>query len=55
MLNPAVSQLTALGRELTRDEAALRSLLQHTASVSGVLARHRDALGTGRRGRPPAC
>ena len=26
-LNPAVSQVTALGRELTRDEAALRSLL----------------------------
>jgi phospholipid/cholesterol/gamma-HCH transport system substrate-binding protein len=49
MLNPAVSRLTALGRELTRDEAALRSLLQRTASVSSVLARHRDALGTGVR------
>ena len=47
MLNPAVSQLTELGRELTRDEAALRSLLTHTASVAGVLARHRRALGTG--------
>ena len=49
MLNPAVSQVTALGRELTRDEAALRSLLVHTASVSGVLARHRDSLGSGIR------
>jgi phospholipid/cholesterol/gamma-HCH transport system substrate-binding protein len=47
MLNPAVSQLTELGRELTRDEAALRSLLTHTASVSDVLARHRSALGSG--------
>lgn len=46
-LNPAVSQVTALGRELTRDEAALRSLLVHTSSVAGVLAEHRDSLGTG--------
>ena len=45
-LNPAISQVTALGRELTRDEAALRSLLVHTSSVAGVLARHRDSLGT---------
>ena len=44
-LNPAISQVTALGRELTRDEAALRSLLVHTSSVAGVLARHRDSLG----------
>jgi phospholipid/cholesterol/gamma-HCH transport system substrate-binding protein len=47
LLNPAVSQLTELGRELTRDEAALRSLLTHTASVARVLARHRRALGSG--------
>lgn len=49
-LNPAVSQVTALGRELTRDEAALQSLLVHTSSVAGVLARHRTALGTGIQG-----
>jgi phospholipid/cholesterol/gamma-HCH transport system substrate-binding protein len=46
-LNPAISQVTALGRELTRDEAALRSLLVHTSSVAGVMARHRESLGTG--------
>ncbi len=46
-LNPAVGQLTELGRELTRDEAALGSLLTHTASVAEVLARHRAALGSG--------
>ncbi|HEX5910857.1 MAG TPA: MlaD family protein [Thermoleophilaceae bacterium] len=47
VLNPAVGQLTELNRELTRDDAALRSMLTHTASVSGVLARHRDGLATG--------
>jgi len=46
VLNPAVGQLTELNRELTRDDAALRSMLTHTASVSGVLARHRNGLGT---------
>ncbi len=47
MLNPAVSRLTALGRELTRDEAALRTLLQRTASVSSTLGRRRTELGSG--------
>jgi phospholipid/cholesterol/gamma-HCH transport system substrate-binding protein len=47
LLNPAVSQLTRLGRELTADQAALSSLLGHTASVARVLALHRQALGSG--------
>jgi phospholipid/cholesterol/gamma-HCH transport system substrate-binding protein len=47
MLNPAVSRLTAVGREITRDKAALESLLQRAASVGSVLSRRRDALGTG--------
>jgi phospholipid/cholesterol/gamma-HCH transport system substrate-binding protein len=47
MLNPAVSRLTALGRELTRDSAALESLLQRAASVGTVLSRRRAELGTG--------
>ena len=49
LLNPAVSRVTALGRELTRDEAALRTLLERTASVSSVLSRRRDELGAGLR------
>jgi phospholipid/cholesterol/gamma-HCH transport system substrate-binding protein len=47
LFNPAVAQLAALGRELTRDQAALGSLVTHTASLSRVLARHRAALGSG--------
>ena len=39
MLNPALSRLTALGRELTRDEAALRSLLPRVAALSRVARR----------------
>lgn len=49
MLNPAVSRLTALGREITRDEQALRSVLEHTASVGTALSNRRDALGSGIR------
>jgi phospholipid/cholesterol/gamma-HCH transport system substrate-binding protein len=49
MLNPAVSRLTALGREITRDQAALKGLLRHAASVGSVLARRRGELGTGLR------
>ena len=47
LFNPAVAQLTALGRELTHDQAALGSLVNHTASLAAVLARHRQALGSG--------
>jgi phospholipid/cholesterol/gamma-HCH transport system substrate-binding protein len=47
LLNPAVVQLTQVGRSLTRDQAALRELVRHTASVSDVLARHRSSLGGG--------
>jgi phospholipid/cholesterol/gamma-HCH transport system substrate-binding protein len=47
LLNPAVSRLTALGRELTLDEAALRSLLRRTAAVGTTLSRRRAALGSG--------
>jgi ABC-type transporter Mla maintaining outer membrane lipid asymmetry permease subunit MlaE len=46
-LSPAVSRLTALGSELTRDDAALKSLLRRTASLGTVLAEHRDTLGSG--------
>ena len=49
MLNPALSRLTALGRELTTDEAALRSLLPHAATVARVVAERREALGRGLR------
>jgi phospholipid/cholesterol/gamma-HCH transport system substrate-binding protein len=44
-LDPALSRLTELGRQLTADEVALASLLDHSASLSRVLARHRDSLG----------
>ena len=47
LLNPAVVQLTELGRELTRDQVALEELLRHGAAVSSVLARHRASLGGG--------
>src|SRR5699024_918945 len=43
LANPAVSQLTQLGRELTSDEVALRSLIQHSSSVATAVARQRDA------------
>ncbi len=46
-LNPAVFQLTAVGRELTRDEPALEELVRRTSSLAGVLARHRESLGAG--------
>jgi ABC-type transporter Mla subunit MlaD len=46
LANPAISQLTALGRELTSDEVALRSLISHSSSVVGALARQRQALGS---------
>jgi phospholipid/cholesterol/gamma-HCH transport system substrate-binding protein len=47
MLNPALSRLTALGRELTTDEAALRSLLPRAATLARVVAERREALGRG--------
>ena len=47
MLNPAMSQLADLGRQLTLDQAALSSLLEQTSGVAGVLARHREQLGRG--------
>jgi phospholipid/cholesterol/gamma-HCH transport system substrate-binding protein len=47
MLNPAVSRLTALARELVADEHALRSLLERSASVGEALAERRAALGDG--------
>lgn len=46
LANPAISQLTLLGRELTSDEVALRALIQHSSSVVGAVARQRDALGS---------
>jgi phospholipid/cholesterol/gamma-HCH transport system substrate-binding protein len=45
LLNPALSRLTELGSQLNADQAALASLLRHTSSLSGVLARHRASLG----------
>lgn len=44
-MNPALSQLNALGRELVSDQGALDSLIQSTADVSTTLARRRADLG----------
>ena len=56
MLNPAVVQLTELGPRADRDQAALRGPARATrASVSGVLARHRDGARRRASTRPPAC
>lgn len=49
VLNPAISQVTELGRELTADEAALRSVVAHSASLSRSLAQRRGELGSGLR------
>lgn len=46
-LNPAVAQLTKVGRELTRDEPALRTLVLRLASLSSTLADHREGLTAG--------
>ena len=46
MLNPALSELSGLGRELSLDEAALSTLLERTSSLMGALARRRDAVAT---------
>ena len=45
MLNPALSQLTSLGHQLTLDQAALASMIEHTADLSTALAERRDSLG----------
>jgi phospholipid/cholesterol/gamma-HCH transport system substrate-binding protein len=44
-LNPALSQLNALGGELVRDQGALDALIRSTADVSTTLARRRADLG----------
>ena len=44
MLNPALSRLTALGQELTTDEAALRTLLPRAAALSKIVAERRGGL-----------
>lgn len=43
-LNPAMAQLTDVGRELTRDEPALRTLVARTSSLASALAEHRAGL-----------
>ena len=40
-LNPALSQLTGLGRELVRDQGAVDALIRSTADVSTTLAQRR--------------
>ncbi len=44
-LNPALSQLDALGRELVSDQGALDALIRSTADVSTTLARRRADVG----------
>ena len=43
-MNPALSQLTALGRELVSDQGALDTLIRSTADVSTTLASRRSDL-----------